>query len=94
MNRQFPPEIIQLIVEASLDPYDLLAHYTHQAKLRYAILKLLSLLNSTWCGASQAQLVKWVAIGTNDSAIRFLELVQHRGGTLDGVKDMFVHAAY
>ena len=93
MNRQFPPEIIQLIVEASLDRYDLFHHYISNPKLRYATLRSYSLLNSTWCGASQAELVKWVAIRTNLPAIKFLELTQQRGGTLGGVKDMYVRSA-
>ena len=93
-RRQFPSDIIQLIVEASLNPYDLFAQYPYQPKLRYATLKLFSLLNSTWCGASRAELVKWVEICTEGSAIRFLELVQQRGGTLGGVKDMFVNSMF
>ena len=95
MNRQFPPEIVQLIVKASLDRYDLLDYYHSDPKLRhrYATLKSYSLLNSTWCGASHAELVKWVEIRTDNSAIRFLELVQLSGGTLGGVKDMSVYSA-
>ena len=57
MNRQFPPEIIQLIVEASLHRYDLFDHYHNNPNPRYAILKSYSLLNSTWHGASLAELV-------------------------------------
>ena len=93
MNRQFPPEIIQLIVEASLDRSDMFRSQSRDIQPRYATLRSYSLLNSTWCGASQAELVKWVQIRTEESAIRFLELVQQRGGTLDGVQDMFVSSS-
>ena len=92
MNRQFPPEVIQLIVEASLDRYDLFDYYHSDPKLRYATLKSYSLLNSTWCGASQAELVKRVELHTQDSAKKFLGLAERRGGTLGGVKDMFVNS--
>ena len=94
MNRQFPPEIVQLIVEASLDHYDLFHHYNNDPEPRYATLTSYSLLNSTWCGASQAELVQWVEVCTEESAIRFLELVQQRGGTVGGVRDVFVDSAY
>ena len=94
MNRQFPPEIIQLIVEASLNRYDLFRSYHNYSKPRYATLKSYSLLNSTWCRASQAELVKWVEIRTEDMAEKFLEVAEQRGGTLRGVKDMFVDSAY
>ena len=92
MNRQFPPEIVQLIVEASLDPYDFFAQYPYQTKLRYATLKLFSVLNSAWCGSSQAELVKLVVIRTEGSAKIFLDLAQQRGGTLGGLQDMFVNS--
>ena len=94
MNRQVPPEIIQLIVEASLDHSDIFGPSFYGPQPRYATLRSCSLLNSAWCGASQAELVKWVLIRTEDSAIRFLELAEQRGGTLDGVKDMFVQSQY
>ena len=90
MNRQFPPEIVQLIVEASLDRYDMFRSDSRDSRPRYATLRSYSLLNSTWCGASQAELVKWVEIRANNSAIRFLELAEQRGGTLEGVRDLHV----
>ena len=94
MNRQFPPEIVQLIVEASLDRYDMFRSHPCDIRLRYATLRSYSLLNSTWGGASQAQLVKRVEIRTQDSAEKFMALAQQRGGTLGGVQDMFIDWAY
>ena len=39
MNRRFPPELIQLIVEASLDPYDFFTASDDVFPTRYAILR-------------------------------------------------------
>ena len=64
MDRQFPPEIIQLIVEASLDPYDVFNLDWSEAKHRYKILTKYSLLNWTWQGASAPSLHELVAIET------------------------------
>ena len=94
MNRQFPPEIIQLIVNASLKPYDVFESPATDAKMRYSLRKSYALLNSTWRGATQAELVKWVEIRTEDWAKKFLEFAEQRGGSVDGVKDMFVYSAH
>ena len=94
MNRQFPPEIIQLIVEASLDRYDMFRSNSRNIWPCYATLRSYSLLNSTWCGASQAELVRRVQIRTEESAKKFLEIAEQSGGSVDGVKDLFINSAY
>ena len=90
MNRQFPPEIVQLIVEASLDPYDLFTPSERAIESRYATLKPYSLLNSTWYGVSQPELVRSVALYKAGSVEQFLEMAERRGGTVDGVRDLYI----
>ena len=90
MNRQFPPEIIQLIVEASLDPYDVFTSPAQDLKMRYSTLKAHSLLNSIWRGVSEPLLVQWVELRTEILAKRFLKFVEQRGGSVDGARELFV----
>ena len=94
MNRQFPPEIVQLIVKASLDPYDLFTASTHGSPIHYDILGSYCLLNSTWYGASQPELLRSVELRTNESGEEFLEMAERRGGTVEGVRDLYVSANY
>ena len=70
---QFPPEIIQVIVKASLAPYDSVITLSHNPASRYTILKKYSLLNSTWRGVSEPLLYEWVVVKSLSSAFRFLE---------------------
>ena len=94
MDRQFPPEIIQLIVRASLDPYEPFGagrslfnpHYRLQPRQRYRIFKSYSLLNSTWRVVSDQWLYEWVCIDSKASAANFLEVAEARGRTIEGVK--------
>ena len=88
MDRQFPPEIIQLIVEASLDPRQPSYGENEPFKLRYAILKKYSVLNSTWRGVSELLLYNWVILTSMLSTRRFLKMVAMRGGTLDEVREL------
>ena len=44
--------------------------------------------------SKSGELVKWVEIRTEDSAEEFLEIAEQRGGTLGGVKDMYVDSEY
>ena len=85
MDRQFPPEIILLIVEASLPPAD---HYYVHAAGRYPILKKYSLLNSTWRGASEPLLYRRINLASQSAAFRLLDTIRTRGGTLGGVRDL------
>ena len=79
MDRQFPPEIVQLIVEASLDPY-ILFQYANVFKARYSILKSYSVLNSTWRAFSEPLLYRWVDLSSEELALKFLEIAEERGG--------------
>ena len=90
MDRQFPPEIIQLIVEASLDPYDLFHLNWFELKRRYKILKKYSLLNSTWQGASSPSLHELVVIETEEQAASFLDLLDAKGGIVGGIRDLSI----
>ena len=81
MDRQFPPEIIQLIVEASLDPYDVFNLDWFKAKRRYKILTKYSLLNWTWQVASAPSLHELVVISTKGQALSFLVLLEANGGS-------------
>ena len=90
MNRQFPPEIIQLIVEASLDPCDLFDLDWSEMKRRYKILTKYSLLNWTWQGASAPSLHHSVIIHTKRQALSFLNLLDAKGGIVGGVRDLWI----
>ena len=92
MNRQFPPEIVQLIVEASVNSYDILIPWANVFRTRCAILRSFSLLNSTWYGASQPELIKAVVLIAEESAAMFLQMAARRGGTVEGVRGLYVSA--
>ena len=90
MDRQFPPEIIQLIVEASLDPYDVFNLNGLELNRRYKTLTKYSLLNSTWQGASAPSLHKMVNIHTKEQASSFLDLLEKKGGIIGGIRDLSI----
>lgn len=90
-SHQLPPEIIPLIVEASLDPYDNGYFSKSDSKLRYSILKPYCLLNSTWGAFSQPKLLEWVDIHTEESANKFLEIAEQMG---EMVKELSVEYAF
>ena len=90
MDSQFPPEIIQLIVEASLNPYDPFTSTCVVSRQRYSILKKYSLLNSTWRGVSDPLLYEWVALGLVESVEKLCEVASGRGGCIVGVKSLRV----
>ena len=87
-DRQFPPEIIQLIVDASLDPFDFFHHNWVEAKRRYRILTKYSLLNSTWQSASALSLHKIVIIYTEEQALSFLDSLEMKGGIIGEFRDL------
>ena len=90
MDRQFPPEIVQLIVEASLDPYDLFSHSWSELRRRYEILTKYSLLNWTWQGASAPSLHELVVIENEEQAASFLDLLDAKGGIIGGIRDLSI----
>ena len=87
MDRQFPPEIIQLIVKASLARYDPVPYTFFTSNQRYTILKNYSLLNSTWRAFSEPLLYKLVVIESEETALLLLKVADTRGGSLDYVRD-------
>ena len=88
MQRQFPPELIQLIVKASLDPVSSIDSDNH--RLRYAILKSYSRLNSTWFAISQPVLYESVILDSYRALEILLALTEEKGGEIRGVKEMKV----
>ena len=90
MDRQFPPEIIQLVVEASLDPYDLFHLDWPEMKRRYKILTKYSLLNWTWQSASALSLHELVVIYTEEQVASFLNLLDAKGGIVGGIRDLSI----
>ena len=90
MDRQFPPEIIQLIVQASLEPFDPFAFIDYARGDRYETLTDFTLLNSTWRGVSELFLYKRVVIQSKASASSFLEIAARRGGVIEGVRELEV----
>ena len=88
MDRQFPPEIVQLVAEASLDPYDPLFFTSVESRQRYSVLKNYCVLNSTWRAVSEPLLFKCVVIQSQESFSSFLGITERSEGTLDGVRDL------
>ena len=86
MNRQSPPEIIQLIVKASLDPVNT-AHRV-SCFTRYSTLKNYSLLNSTWREVCKPSLYKIVMIWSEGAALDFVRVAAGQGGAIGGVEMM------
>ena len=89
MDRQFPPEIVQLIGVASLEPYDSFSFQHGIRPRRYATLKSYSFLNSTWRGISEQLLYRWVVLESDELALKFLETAEERG-EIEGVRDLSV----
>ena len=87
MDRQFPPEIVELIVEASLNPVDRHSQPTDVYD-RYSILKRYSLLNSTWREVCKPSLYKVVVIESERAASGFRRVAAGEGGVIRGVEMM------
>ena len=85
MDRQFPPEIVQLIVEASIDPSQ---HFTFFPTPCSSILRRFTVLNSTWRGASEPLLYRRINLASQSAAFRLLDTIRTRGGTLGGVREL------
>ena len=90
MDHQFPPEIIQVIVEASLDAYDPFAFDEHDTRSRYSTLKRYSLLNSTWRAVSEPLLYRWVVIQSEVAALLFAEIAEDGKGMIEQVRDVYI----
>ena len=91
MDRQFPPEIVQLIVEASLDPFDPSDDLAFP-RARYLALKSYSLINSIWRGISEPLLCQWVVLWSEASTLNFLEAVEGKGREAERVRGLYVWA--
>ena len=86
MDRQFPPEIIELIVKASLDPF-ITAHWDSCFN-HYSTLKNYSLLNSTWREICKPSLYKVVVLHSERAASEFVRVAAGQGGAIGGVELM------
>lgn len=91
MDRQFPPEIIQIIVEASLQPFDPFTAPSTEFVLRYSTLKPYSLLNSTWRDVSRPLLRQSCQLGSEASLRSFLEIARSENGMMEEVQKLFIH---
>ena len=87
MDRQCPPEIIELIVKASLDPVDR-DFFPTGVFGRYSILKCYSLLNSTWREVCKPSLYKVVVIESESAGFDFVRVAARQGGVIGGVELM------
>ena len=87
MDRQCPPEIIELIVKASLDPVDR-DFFPTGVFGRYSILKCYSLLNSTWREVCKPSLYKVVFFMSERAASEFVRVAAGQGGAIGGVETM------
>ena len=87
MDRQFPAEIVELIVKASLDPVDRDV-VSRNVYGRYSILKRYSLLNSTWREVCKPSLYKVVVIESERAASGFRRVAAGEGGVIRGVEMM------
>ena len=90
MDRQFPPEIVQLIVKASLDSLRVPNSLQLVDEDRYPILKRYSILNSTWREACKPSLYKIVAISSKAAASNFIRVAGEQGGKIVGVESMSI----
>ena len=89
MDRQFPPEIIQLIVNASQLSYEP-APSSYQFQRRFSTLQNYSLLNSTWRAVSEPLLYTWVIVRGPKAAERILDGIEGRKATMKAVRDLHV----
>ena len=90
MDRQFPPEIIQLIVKASLGPHDTSSDSSDETPTRYSTLKSYSTLNSIWNGISRRFLYKYVTVSGEEDARTFFEACGSNEGTKNLVRSLTV----
>ena len=88
MDRQFPPEIVDFIIEASLDPFDCFSTRLRGSAVRYSTLKNYCLLNKTWRAFSEPLLYKVVVIRSEETALLLLDAAKDRGGELEQVRDL------
>ena len=90
---EFPPEIIILIINASLTPYDPFGQaLDHTA--RYRTLRTYCLLNSIWREISQPLLNEWVMITSGKGAVELLAGARAQGGVIKGTKSMCIFADF
>ena len=75
MDRQFPPEVVVLIVEASLDPYDSFDMLDDHIP-RYSTLCNYSRLNSVWRNISKPLLYESVVVTTDKAGEALLEIIE------------------
>ena len=89
MDRQFPPEVVVLIVEASLDPYDSFDMLDDHIP-RYSTLCSYSRLNSVWRSISKPLLYESVVITTEEAGEALLEVLKGGGDEMGMVRSLRV----
>ena len=72
MNIEIPPELVELIVKASLEPYNPVS-FDSDPNDRYSTLKSYSLVNSTWSCFSTPLLYEYVVITTASASLVFFD---------------------
>ena len=89
MDRQFPPEVVVLIVEASLDLYDSFDMLDDHIP-RYSTLCRYSRLNSVWRSISKPLLYESVVITTEEAEEALMEVIEGGGDEMGMVRSLRV----
>lgn len=87
MGISIPPELVALIIDASVDSYDPV-DFDSSVGDRYSALKSFISVDSTWKAFSEPLLYEYVAIGTATASLAFLDACEARGGKMKGVRSM------
>lgn len=87
MGISIPPELVALIINASVDPYDPVSFDSSPAD-RYTTLKSYNLVDSTWKAFSEPLLYEYVVIGTASASLAFIDACEAKGGGLTVVRSM------
>lgn len=87
MDRQFPPEIIEIIFHASLPPPDSSVS-APLPKSRYRTLKTFSLLNSAWREIARPSLYEWVVLESATTMEQFMQTIEGAGGVETAVRSL------
>lgn len=93
MDIQIPPELVQLIIKASLGPYDFSLFGSDDHLPRYTTLKSFSLVDSSWRDFTNPLLYEYVVIRTANASVLFLEMCEEKGEEMKEVRSMRVEGS-
>ena len=79
LDRQFPPEIVQLIVKESVSGLDLLSTQDGPTGSRFSTLRSFATVNSIWRAMSKRFLYKYVTLNSDEQAVQFLQACRANG---------------